>query len=144
MKLLFDTSILVAAMVEAHPDHERALPWLQRARRGEDKGYVASHSLAELYAILTSLPVRPGISPTVAYQMIRQNVLENCEVISLSQDDYVAIINHLSEIGITGGVTYDALILYAAIKTDVDRVLTLNERDFQRIYPELGDRISLS
>jgi len=29
MKVLLDTSVLVAAMVEAHPAHEKSLPWLQ-------------------------------------------------------------------------------------------------------------------
>ena len=29
MKVLLDTSVLIAAMVESHPMHERALPWLQ-------------------------------------------------------------------------------------------------------------------
>ena len=35
MKILFDTSVLVAAIVEPHPMHGRALPWLQRAKAGE-------------------------------------------------------------------------------------------------------------
>jgi len=32
MKTLFDTSVLVAAMIESHPAHPRALSWLQQAR----------------------------------------------------------------------------------------------------------------
>lgn len=40
------------------------------------------------------------------------------------------------------GVTYDALILYAALKAEADQMLTLNEKDFRRIYPELTDKIS--
>jgi predicted nucleic acid-binding protein len=57
---LFDTSVLVAAMVEAHPNHTAALPWLQRAKPGLVTGLVAAHSLAELYAVLTTLPIQPG------------------------------------------------------------------------------------
>ena len=60
---------------------------------------------------------------------------------SLSKEDYIAVIDHLSESGIVGGVTYDALILHAALKADADRVLTLNVGDFQRIYSDLADRI---
>jgi predicted nucleic acid-binding protein len=38
MRILLDTSVLVAAMIEAHPMHERALPWLQRVQDGQDVG----------------------------------------------------------------------------------------------------------
>ena len=141
MKVLLDTSVLVAAMVEAHPMHELALPWLQRAKGGSDLGVVAAHSIAELYAILTTLPVHPQISRAIARRLIEQNVLDSCEIVSLSQEDYIAIIDHLSESGIVGGVTYDALILHAALKVNADRVITLNEKDFQRIYTGLADRV---
>jgi len=36
MKVLLDTSVLVAAMVEAHPAHEKSLPWLQQIKKGSD------------------------------------------------------------------------------------------------------------
>ena len=141
MKILLDTSVLVAAMVEAHPVHELALPWLQRVKEGRDIGLVAAHSLAELYAVLTTLPVQPRIPPMVAQRLIRQNVLSVCEVVSLSEKDYAAVLDDLSEAGMVGGVTYDALILYAALKAGVDRVVTLNEEDFRRIYPEFADKV---
>jgi predicted nucleic acid-binding protein len=128
-------------MVESHPAHAQALPWLQRVRDGTDDGLVAAHSLAELYAILTTLPVQPRIPPTVARQLIEHNVLSCFEVVSLLGEDYEAVINHLSDLSIVGGATYDALILYAAVKTDVDQVVTLNERDFCRVYPALADKI---
>jgi len=141
MRILLDTSMLIAAMVEAHPAHAQALPWLQRIRRGTDKGLVAAHSLAEVYAVLTTLPVHPRIPPTVAQQLIRNNVLDVFEVVSLSSDDYAAVIDYLADLGIIGGATYDALILHTAAKADVDQVVTLNEKDFRRVYPALADKI---
>lgn len=141
MRVLLDTSVLVAAMVEAHPAHELALPYLQRIKDNSDTGIVAAHSTAELYAVLTTLPVYPRISPPIARRLIRQNVLDSCEIVCLSQADYSAIIDHLSDSGIVGGVTYDALILYTALKVNVDRVITLNKEDFQRVYPGLTDKI---
>jgi predicted nucleic acid-binding protein len=44
MRVLFDTSVLVAAMVELHPAHEKALSWLQRAKDGTHQGFVAAHT----------------------------------------------------------------------------------------------------
>jgi predicted nucleic acid-binding protein len=142
MRVLLDTSLLVAAMLEAHPVHEKALPWLQRVKDGTHEGFVAAHSIAELYSILTTLPVRPRIPPVVAQRLILQDVIASCSVVPLSGEDYAAVINHLSQLGIAGGATYDALILYAAIKTDVDRVVTLNEKDFRKVYPHFAGRLS--
>lgn len=141
MRVLLDTSVLVAAMVEAHPVHENALPWLRGVKDGTHKGFVAAHSIAELYSILTTLPVQPRIPPVAAQRLIHQNVITSCEVVSLTDKDYAAVIAHLSELGIVGGATYDALILYAGIKTDVDRVVTLNEKDFRKVYPHFADRL---
>lgn len=141
MRVLFDTSVLVAAMVEAHPAHILALPWLQRAKDGTHTGLVAAHSLAELYAILTTLPIRPRIRPGMALQLIEHNVLNILEVVFLSDEDYVAVIDHLATMEVTGGATYDALILHAALKAKVDRVVTLNDKDFRRLYPDFSDRI---
>lgn len=141
MSILLDTSVLVAAMVESHPAHARALPWLQRIQGGTETGLVAAHSLAELYAILTTLPVQPRIPPTVARQLIQHNILNKFKVVFLSDEDYVAVIDHLSDLGIVGGATYDALILHAAEKANADQVVTLNARDFHRVYPDLADKI---
>ena len=45
MKTLFDTSVLVAAIVESHSRHLQALPWLQQAKAEEavDNFFIASH-----------------------------------------------------------------------------------------------------
>ena len=66
MKVFADTSVLVAAMVKAHPHHARAFPWLSKARQHSIELVVATHTLAELYAVLTSLPVQPRIAPGAA------------------------------------------------------------------------------
>jgi predicted nucleic acid-binding protein len=141
VRILFDTSLLIAAVVEGHPAHAEAFPWLQRVKDKADVGVVAAHSLAEMYAILTRLPVRPSISPETARQIIKVNVLDICEVAALSGADYVALLNHLADLGIAGGATYDALLLHAAWKAGVDQVVTLNPDDFRRVYPALADKI---
>lgn len=141
MRVLFDTSSLVAAMIEGHPSHSFALPWLQRVKAKVDTGLVAAHTLAELYAILTRLPVEPRISPALALRLIESNVLDSCEVVPLSGADYLTLLNHVAGLGIAGGAVYDALLLHAAWKSDIDQVVTLNAYDFRRVYPALADRI---
>jgi predicted nucleic acid-binding protein len=141
VRILFDTSLLVAAVVEGHSAHAVAFSWLQRVKDKADAGVVAAHSLAELYSILTRLPVRPSISPEMAREVITVNVLDICEVVALSAADYVTLLTHLAGLKIAGGAVYDALLLHAARKADVDQVVTLNPHDFRRVYPALADKI---
>lgn len=136
MKVLFDTSVLVAAMVQPHPMHDRALPWLRRAKAGECDFVVASHTLAELYAVLTTLPVTPRISPGAAWRLIHENVETIATVVSLSASEYGATIKRIAELGLSGGVIDDALIAQAAQKAGVGRLLTFNPEDFTRVWPE--------
>jgi predicted nucleic acid-binding protein len=143
VRVLFDTSVLVAAIVVAHPRHSGAVSWLKRARSGEIEFLVASHSLAELYSILSTLPAKPRISPADAWQLVQENVAASARLIALSPADYTATLRRASEMGLSGGVIYDALIACAAAKADAERLLTLNEADFRRVWPE-GEPILLA
>jgi predicted nucleic acid-binding protein len=142
MKVLLDTSVLVAALVEAHTAHLRAFMWLSKARRKEYDLIIASHTLAELYAVLTSLPVSPRIAPATARRLISDSVLPWAKVISLSASEYEAAIKELAELGIPGGAIYDALIARAAGKGGAQKLVTLNTEDFKRVAPQMADRIA--
>lgn len=141
MKLFFDTSVLVAGLVKSHPVHARAAPWLRRIQEGVDTGFVSAHTLAELYAILTRLPIRPRISALTARTLIRRNILAFFEVVPLTESDYIAVIDRLARLGVVGGTVYDAVIMQAAAKIDADQIVTLNASDFRRVCPELADRL---
>lgn len=136
MRVVFDTSVLVAGIVETHPDNDRAFPWLKRAKEGEFELIVATHTLAELYAVLTTLPVRPRISPGMAWRLIYENATRPAKLISISISDYNECIQSMVDLGLVGGTVYDALLVSVVKKTKADRLLTLNMRDFERVWPE--------
>jgi len=140
MKILFDTSIILAALVENHPKHEEALPWFQQAKAKEFDLVIASHTLAELYAVLSTLPIRPRISPAIAWKLIHENIDKVAVIISLSPDEYSSTIKKMSDLGLIGGIIYDALIAKVAQKAKVERLLTLNIEHFRRVWPD-GDKI---
>jgi len=75
MKILFDTSLIIAALVEPHPMHIRAFPWLKKAKTKDFELVVASHTLAESYAVLSTLPIKPRISPSVSWRLINEKFL---------------------------------------------------------------------
>jgi predicted nucleic acid-binding protein len=142
VKVLFDTSAIVAAIVEAHPKHEESLLWLQKAKNNEIEGVISSHTSIELYSVLTSLPVSPRISPALAWQLIRENIIKSFELITCTKNDHFSILQMLMENQIIGGASYDGLIAYAAEKAKVDKLLTLNSEDFLRVNPTAANIIS--
>jgi predicted nucleic acid-binding protein len=141
MRIFFDTSVLVAALILSHVQHGRAKPWLDQVQNGTNHGLVSAHSLAELYAILTRYPIRPSITSERAHELIAANILAHFEVIALSEQDYRDLLAHVAGLGLTGGAVYDALHMHAAAKVNPDRIVTFNEADFRRVYPALADRV---
>ena len=135
MKVLLDTSVLVAAVVEMHEAHGRAFAALDRVQQGRDEGMVSAHSLAEMYAILTRVPAPLRHSPEQALLSIEENVLKHFKLLALNGSDYAALIREAAMAGIQGGTIYDAVLLKAAAKANVDRVYTLNLKHFLAVAP---------
>lgn len=121
--------------------HHLAHPWLDRVLAGVDTGVISAHSLAELYSTLTRMPLQPKMTATDALDLLRENIFGSFEIIGLTPTDYIAILEDLQQRNLVGGVTYDALIMYVAIKEAVDKVITTNGRDFLRLFPQFGGEV---
>jgi predicted nucleic acid-binding protein len=137
MKILFDTSVLVAASLTQHPEHPTCFPQLQSAERGQVEGYLSTHSLAETYSILTRLPIQPRMSPSDA-EIVIADLLHYLQVVSLDQHDYQAAIACMVALKLPGGGIFDALIAQAALKAEVDALFTLNPKHFTRLGPAIA------
>ncbi len=136
MRILFDTSVLIAGFVASHPRHHTALSWLQRAKNKEFTFIVSGHSLAECFAVLTRLPLSPRISPDTASYLLRENIEKLAEISSLSTRDYLLVIKHMTELGLSGGLIYDAITVQSAKKAKANKIITFNTKDFIRLCPE--------
>jgi len=134
-KALFDTSVLVPALIAELPQHVKAAPLLRRVHYGELLLYVSAHTLAETYATLTALPLSPQLSPGQAGELVRRNVLDKAQVVSLESNDYQSVIHRMIRLGLSGGAIYDALHVRAAEKAQVEKLYTFNGRDFTRMPP---------
>lgn len=100
MNTFLDTSVLVAAIVESHPGHARAHAWLKRALAKEFAWTTSAHALLELYAVLTTLPVKPRISPAAARRLIEENVSSRAQAIALTEREYKETLRDAAESGI--------------------------------------------
>lgn len=137
MKILFDSSVLIAAFVESHPKHKPALSFLMRAKKGEFQLLVSSHTILEIYSVLTSAPFKPKITPIIAKQLIENNIKSFAKIIYLTDKDYFEIVEKMSHSNLSGGIVYDAIIVECALKAKADEIVTLNSKDFLLLTTEI-------
>ena len=135
MDIFFDTTVLVAASEQSHPHYTQARPALLRVAAGQDKGFMGQHSIAEVFAALTRLPVQPRIHPIEAARIVNENILPHFEVISLAKADYLKAIDTMASGGWSGAKIYDALLLRCAARCTVERIYTFNLGDFRQLAP---------
>ena len=76
MRVFFDTNVLVAASERSHPHHAQVWPALRRVAAGKDKRFMSVHSIAEVYAALTRLPVQPRIHSVVGVGSTRAELAD--------------------------------------------------------------------
>jgi predicted nucleic acid-binding protein len=138
VKRFFDTSVLVAVFYGDHPVHEAAIGCYKDAT--PRTAFCAAHSVAELYAVMTRLPVRPAISPEQCMLFVN-DLRERFTLVHLTGAEYLAIVARAATDGLPGGKVYNALILACARKAGAEVVYTLNAKDFERIAPDLAGRI---
>ena len=142
MNLFFDTSVLVAAASASHPHHTQALSAMALLRDAGNRGWMSQNTVAETYAVLTSVPLVPRIHPSEALRIIEDNILPWISVVALDPDDYLQVVREMAAGGWRSGKVYDALHLRCAAKQPIDRVYTFNVKEFQQLAPGLKAKIS--
>lgn len=124
-----DTSALVGALLEKHPQHAACLRALQEAVSPVSD----AHSLAETFATLTGfyrVPSEAAAELTLGLKAIVQ-------VDPLSMADYETAISEARQRGIMGGGIYDSLHATFARRKGAKRVVTRNPSHFTHTAPEL-------
>jgi predicted nucleic acid-binding protein len=135
MKVLFDTSVLVAAVVDQLPNHVVAHDCFRRYSSGDHTGYCSTHALAECYATLTALPLPRRVSAADACALVERNFFSKLQTISLDDLDYQEAIRLTARQGLLSGQIYDALHVAAARKAGCTRIYTYNLKHFRLLCP---------
>jgi predicted nucleic acid-binding protein len=138
MKEFLDTSVLVAAFWRGHPQHEASLKLVSAANRR--KSACAAHTLAEVFATMTALPVKDVIPPDQALLFVEE-ARDRFTIVTLTEDEYYRAIAEAADRGFTSGRVYDALLLRCAAKVKAEVIYTWNLKHFRLIAPELAERI---
>lgn len=134
MRRFFDSSVLIPVFYADHPEHASSTK-LFLASGQED--FCALHTLGEVYATLTGLPLRPRISGPEGIAIVKQ-IRERLTPVTLDVQEYTKALDSASSGAIVGAAAYDALIAHCALKAKVDVLLTWNLRDFRRLGPAVA------
>lgn len=137
MSALLDTSVLVASLV---PDEAHHASCDRLLAAGGHAVYV--HALAETFSILTGGRQGRRVPADVACTLIGESIVPFVRTVALTGRELTAALAECSSRGVRGGAVYDLLHLIAARKAGVERLVTLNLRDFQALArsgdPQVG------
>jgi len=137
--IFLDTSVLIATAQVSHTRHNPSRElWNQCARHS---AAVSTHTLAELFHTLTAMPPGLRLAPRDAVLAV-ETFLQRLTPVALSAEEYMETLRRTANLGHSGGIIYDALLLSCARKIEAERIYTWNARHFQMAAPDLADRIA--
>lgn len=134
----FDTSVLVAAFLEAHPFHRECTKCV--ASISKENAFCSTHTLAELYVTLTRQPPPQRVPPKIAATIVEM-LTKRIKLVTLTPQEYIEVIQSVALSGLSGAVLYDALLLGCARKSGARKIYTLNTSHFRLVARDLASRI---
>ncbi len=123
-----DTSVAVAALDPSHEAHAEARDVCRRRRPA-----LAGHATFEAMSVLTRLPGSARVDMVTAVDLLGRAFPDRC---FLSAAQQRTLVHRLSELGLVGGMVYDALVAEAA--RVADRVLLTRDRRAMTTYATVG------
>ena len=69
-KIFFDTSVLIPAFAESHPNHKECFSILEKVSDKKIEVVTSSHALLEFYSVFSKLPLKTRISPLEIREII--------------------------------------------------------------------------
>ncbi|MFO8043030.1 MAG: PIN domain-containing protein [Alkalispirochaeta sp.] len=130
MNVLFDTSVLVPAVVDQLANHAACFHLFAERTTAPERGFCSTHALAECYSVLTALPLRRRVTPDEARRLIDETFVARLTVVSLKTPAYTEAIARVAGQGLVSGVVYDALHVVAAEQAQCSRIYTYNTDHF--------------
>ena len=129
MRVLLDTSCLIAAVMPQHEHHAATVADLSRRRTAGQQFVMAAHAVTEAYAVLTRLPPPHRLAPEDALAVLDRN-WGKADTIALTAAESWRALREYASAGVSGGRIYDGLIAHCARKGRAAEILTWNVRHF--------------
>ncbi len=134
MTVLFDSSVLIAALLPSEDYHAASAAVLN----GAETMVVHVHALNETFATLTGGSLGFRVDADLAARLLRERIVARAAMIVLDSEEVTDALDMARAHGVRGGAVYDYMHLVAARKGQADVLFTLNLSDFQHLHRE-GD-----
>ncbi len=131
-----DTSVIVAALLPWHGDHEASRRAIAHCRDRGDRLLLPLPVLAQSYSVLTRLPPGRRLRLVVVLELLKKDLGARVDLVGTAPPDGWRLLEGAVAAGVSGGGIHDFEILACAAASGADRLLTLDSDDFLRF----GDR----
>jgi Predicted nucleic acid-binding protein, contains PIN domain len=128
-----DTSVIISGVLSWHEHHQAASAALLNLLESRSEIVLPLHTLVESYSVMTRLPPPHRVSSRDAVDILEGSFRDRSTLIGLAGNEGWDLIKNLDHSSITGGMSYDGLILACAMKGGAQRLLTFNRAHFERI-----------
>ena len=135
MAVALDTSVVVAALLSWHEEHDWARSTLEDLLAGEQEILLPTRVVVEAYSVMTRLPSPHRLAPRDARQLLDESFRSSSRLIGLTPEQLWQLLESLADRRVAGGAAYDAEIIECAAKGRARVVVTLNRRQFERLTP---------
>jgi predicted nucleic acid-binding protein len=135
LSCLLDSSILVAAIAGTHPRHFAVVD----AVASQTPIMVYDHSFLEAYRVLTAPSLVHGgfNKPSMETVATLRSMCRAYRIISLTAVERLDALATFANQGVIAARIYDAMIGHAGILHGVQRIMTLNARNFRSLFPHM-------
>jgi len=131
-----DTNVIVAGLLSWHVHHELASAQLITLLESKLELVVPLPVLIEAYSVMTRMPPPHRIGSKDALEILESSLRGRVTLVGLDGEEGWKLLQDVSHRSITGGTTYDGLILACARKGGARRLLTFNRSHFERVATE--------
>ena len=133
--VLLDTNVLVYALDEECPHHDRSRVVVERAANGEGGYCISSQTLSEFFAVVTNpRRVKKPRSATEAVDAIETFLARpGITVLSVQPEVTTRWLALIRQAPVTGATVFDVQLAATALEAGVSKVCTFNAADFLRI-----------
>lgn len=131
MSVFFDTSVLVAGLIDLGPQSAPAQMVMHEIAAGRvAKPATGWHCCLEFFSVATRLPPEYRVTPADAVTLLEQEVFARLAVFDLPSAARRPMLRAAQRDGIAGGRIYDAHIAEVARAAGVGLIVTDNRRHF--------------
>lgn len=138
MAHLIDTGVLLRFVDDGDALHPLVQQAVEALVRRNEELFAATQNIGEFWNVATR-PVANngwGLPPDGAFRLVENGIEPICGIVPDVASTFTELKRLLIQYNVVGKQVHDARLVALMLTRQIDTILTLNARDFQRYLPE--------